>query len=90
MGILSVGQLSAENDIPQMYETYYVTDDFEAISSESDRRCFLVGARGTGKSAAFLQLQRLRPEHVLLMDFSDLVGHSTGGVRTSTESPRSE
>lgn len=59
---LGVGQ--AETD-PLLQYAFYETDDYQAIQSREDPRCFIVGRTGSGKSAALQRLQETRREHVV-------------------------
>ena len=49
-------------------ESYYDNGDFEAIESNDDRRCFIIGRTGSGKTAAFQRLDELYQEKVVRID----------------------
>ncbi len=73
------GGVMAEAD-PLLYESYYDNGDYAAIASPDDPRCFIIGRTGSGKSAAFQQLDRefpgkvvrIRPENLSLPYISNL------------------
>lgn len=74
---LGVGQ--AEID-PMLHEAFLDTGAYSAIASIQDRRCFLIGRTGSGKSAVLQRLEeehdrrvvRIDPEHLSLTYISDL------------------
>jgi hypothetical protein len=45
---------------------------YQVIESQDDRRCFLVGRTGSGKSAALQHLENTRPERVVRISPEDL------------------
>jgi len=52
----SFGGVMAESD-PLLPAAYWDNGDYEAIASQSDPRCFVIGRTGSGKSAAFQHLE---------------------------------
>lgn len=44
---------------------FYESDDFTVISSREDKRCFVVGRTGSGKSAALKRLEELNSDRVI-------------------------
>ena len=46
--------------------SYFDNGDYEAIESRDDKRCFVIGRTGSGKSAAFRRLKENYPENLLL------------------------
>lgn len=53
----ALGDTTAENDTAMLVDAFVATADFRTLI-ESDDRTVVVGRRGTGKSALYLQLQR--------------------------------
>lgn len=53
-------------------DAFYESDDFAVISSRDDKRCFVVGRTGSGKSAALQRLEELNPDHVIRISPEDL------------------
>jgi hypothetical protein len=53
-------------------DAFYESDDFAVISSRDDKRCFVVGRTGSGKSAALQRLEELNPNHVIRISPEDL------------------
>lgn len=51
---------------------YWDNGDFDAIESHEDRRCFLIGRTGSGKSAAFQRLIEKYPQKVIRIDPENL------------------
>lgn len=51
---------------------FYESDDFAVISSREDKRCFVVGRTGSGKSAVLQRLEELNPDHVIRISPEDL------------------
>lgn len=60
----NVGGLAAESD-HLLTSAFYDNGDYEIISSRGDRRCFIVGRTGSGKSAALTQLEYQYPDRVI-------------------------
>lgn len=60
----SLGGEQAEAD-SLLDDAFYESDDFTVISSRDDKRCFVVGRTGSGKSAALQRLEELNPDHVI-------------------------
>ncbi|MBK1785668.1 P-loop ATPase, Sll1717 family [Prauserella cavernicola] len=53
-------------------DAFYESDDFAVISSREDKRCFVVGRTGSGKSAALQRLEELNPDRVIRVSPEDL------------------
>jgi hypothetical protein len=51
---------------------FYESDDYAVISSREDKRCFVVGRTGSGKSAALCRLEEENPDHVIRISPEDL------------------
>lgn len=66
-----LGDTTAENDTKMLSGAFVPTADFRSLI-ESDDRTVVVGRRGTGKSALFLQLQKHweRDKKVIVLCFS--------------------
>lgn len=67
----TIGGHQAESD-PLLDVAFYPSDEFEAISSRDDRRCFLIGRTGAGKSAVLQRLEDTHAEHVIRINPEDL------------------
>ena len=67
----NIGSMMGEND-QFLLESYYDNGDFAAISSPLDRRCFIIGRTGAGKSAAFRHLEGDYPGRVVRITPEDL------------------
>lgn len=67
----SLGDTTAENDGAMLSAAFVPTADFRSLI-ESDDRTVVVGRRGTGKSALFIQLQQYwrRDKTVIVLPFS--------------------
>lgn len=61
------GGLMAESD-HLLSKAYWDNGDYEAIESREDKRCFIIGRTGSGKSAAFQHLTEQQPEKVIKID----------------------
>jgi hypothetical protein len=61
------GGIVAESD-HLLSEAYWDNGDFDAIESHYDKRCFIIGRTGSGKSAAFQHLQDKYPYKVIKID----------------------
>lgn len=70
-GDFSLGQEAAEHD-GLLLEAFYETWLYKAIASRTDKKCFLVGRTGSGKSAMFRRLEEDHPDHVIRLDPEDL------------------
>lgn len=74
-----LGDITAENDKKMLNEAFVATGDFRTLI-ESDDRTVVVGRRGTGKSALFIQLQKHweRDKQVVVLSFapedSEIIG----------------
>ncbi len=51
---------------------FYESSDYKVIESREDRRCFVVGRTGSGKSAALQRLEEVHPDHVIRISPEDL------------------
>lgn len=67
----NLGGVSAEAD-ELLEEAFYETSDYETISSRSNKRCFIVGRTGSGKSAVFKRLEDLHKEDVIRINPENL------------------
>lgn len=67
----NLGGVSAEAD-ELLEEAFYETSDFETISSKSNKRCFIVGRTGSGKSAVLNRLEILHKEDVIRINPENL------------------
>lgn len=65
------GDTTAENDRPMLSSAFIETADFRALI-ETDDRTVVVGRRGTGKSALFIQLHEhwKKDRKILVLSFS--------------------
>lgn len=65
------GDTTAENDRPMLSSAFIETADFRALI-ETDDRTVVVGRRGTGKSALFIQLHEhwKKDKKILVLSFS--------------------
>jgi hypothetical protein len=61
------GAITAESD-HLLSVSYLDNGDYEAIESRDDKRCFIVGRTGSGKSAAFKHLMERHPAKVVSID----------------------
>lgn len=68
---LTLGGEQAEAD-PILEHAFFESNDFRMIESRSEPRCFVVGRTGSGKSAAFQQLQESNAKHTIRIDPEDL------------------
>jgi len=74
-----LGDLTAENDNRMLSDAFVATGDFRTLI-ESDDRTVVVGRRGTGKSALFLQLKKHweKDKHIEVLSFapedSEIIG----------------
>lgn len=55
-----------------MEDAFFESSDFNVISSREDKRCFIVGRTGSGKSAALQHLEEVHPDHVIRISPEDL------------------
>jgi hypothetical protein len=60
----TLGGEQAETD-PLLEPAFYYSGHYAAIESRTDKRCFLIGRTGGGKSAALQHLEASYPEHVI-------------------------
>ncbi len=67
----TLGGEQAEAD-SLLEEAFYETSDYQVIESKADRRCFLIGRTGSGKSAALTHLEEVNSEHVIRINPEDL------------------
>lgn len=67
----SLGAGQAEVDW-LLQDAFYESTDYRAIEAEEDRRCFLIGRTGGGKSAALKRLESEQPDHVIRINPEDL------------------
>jgi len=68
---LTFGGLAAETD-HLLEQAYLDNGDYETIGSRLERRCFVIGRTGSGKSAAFAQLKREHSAHVISIEPENL------------------
>lgn len=74
-----LGDKTAENDLKMLNDAFVETADFRTLL-ESDDRTVVVGRRGTGKSALFLQLRQHweKDKRIITLSFSpedsDIIG----------------
>src|SRR5262249_20788030 len=67
----TLGGEQAEAD-PLLEPAFYHSGHYAAIESRDDKRCFLIGRTGGGKSAALQHLEASHPEHVIRISPEDL------------------
>lgn len=67
----SLGDTTAENDSRMLSDAFVATADFRSLI-ESDDRTIVVGRRGTGKSALYIELQKhwKKDKKVIVICFS--------------------
>src|SRR5438270_1420724 len=53
-------------------QAFYESDHYKAIHRRDDRRCFLIGRTGSGKSAALQYLEASNSDHVIRIAPQDL------------------
>jgi hypothetical protein len=70
-GRFNLGGAAAEAD-PLLSKAFYPNPDYETIASQQDPSMFVVGRTGSGKSAAFENLQREYPGKVILLNPENL------------------
>lgn len=63
----NLGGEAAESD-PLLYEAFYESGHYDTLLSRQDRRCFLIGRTGSGKSALLQRLQEQHSDHVIRLD----------------------
>lgn len=61
------GGSAAESD-HLLLGSYLDNGDYEAMESHDDKRCFVIGRTGSGKSAAFRQLEEKQKNKVIRLD----------------------
>jgi hypothetical protein len=61
---LSIGNVAAEFD-RELFEVFVDNGNYESIRDLDNRRCFVIGRTGAGKSAAFSQLTRQESDYVI-------------------------
>ncbi|WP_203661646.1 P-loop ATPase, Sll1717 family, partial [Actinocatenispora rupis] len=67
----SLGGTEAENDW-LLQDSFYESAQYQQIISRDDRKCFLVGRTGAGKSAILTRLEEENPEHIVRIDPDNL------------------
>lgn len=67
----TLGGVSAEAD-DLLDEAFVESSDFNVIASKDDKRCFIVGRTGSGKSAALKRLEDVQHDHVIRINPEDL------------------
>lgn len=67
----TLGGEQAEAD-PLHEEAFVETALYEVLASKTDRRCFVVGRTGSGKSASLQHLEQEHPERVIRISPEDL------------------
>ncbi|MEV0797003.1 hypothetical protein AB0I34_04910 [Kribbella sp. NPDC050281] len=67
----SLGGQQAEAD-PLLEEAFDETNQYKAVSSRDDHRCFIIGRTGSGKSALLRRLECEYPDHVIRISPEDL------------------
>jgi hypothetical protein len=60
----SLGGESAEVD-PLLEPAFFESSDYRVIQSRTDRRCFIIGRTGAGKSAALQHLEETEDDRVI-------------------------
>lgn len=65
------GNVIAESD-HLLSEAHWDNGDFAAIESHEDKRCFIIGRTGSGKTAAFQHLNEKYPNKVVKIDPENL------------------
>src|SRR5215211_4916264 len=70
--IVRFGGNTPEQD-PLLPEAFERNEDYSVIASPDDRRRLIIGRMGTGKSAAFRQLERDHPDDVVFVDPENLL-----------------
>jgi hypothetical protein len=70
-GDYNLGGEQAETD-SLLQRAFFDSGDFEATTSHSDPRCFLIGRTGSGKSALLQRLEDTLPDHVIRINPEDL------------------
>ena len=70
-GDFSLGGQAAEADA-LLRDSFFETGAYRAVSSKDDRRFFLVGRTGSGKSATLQQIEEENPGHVIRINPEDL------------------
>jgi hypothetical protein len=68
----NLGGEQAEADDYFLNNAFYRSGDYEAVSSRTDPRCFIVARTGAGKSALLKQLEKDNPDHVVRITPEDL------------------
>lgn len=67
----TLGGEQAEAD-PLSSDAFVSTDLFDVIADKIDKRCFLIGRTGSGKSAALQHLEEIERDHVIRISPEDL------------------
>ncbi|MBA2680730.1 MAG: hypothetical protein H0U76_20335 [Ktedonobacteraceae bacterium] len=62
------GTAAEQDELINDYDGFYDTRDFDTIRDEHDRRTFIIGRTGSGKSACFLQLRKSYSDRVATID----------------------
>ncbi|WP_326558043.1 P-loop ATPase, Sll1717 family [Micromonospora sp. NBC_01796] len=55
-----------------LQEAFFESGHYRAIASRTERKCFLVGRTGSGKSAALRKVEEEHPSHVIRINPEDL------------------
>ncbi len=66
-----LGGQQAEAD-PLLEDAFDETNQYKAVSSRDDHRCFIIGRTGSGKSALLRRLEYEYPDHVIRISPEDL------------------
>ena len=69
--LFTLGGQQAEAD-PLFDEAFLDTGEYAAVSSKSDKRCFIIGRTGAGKSALLQRLEEQANPHVIRINPDDL------------------
>jgi len=67
----TLGGEQAEADA-LLEEAFFDSSDYTVIESREDKRCFVVGRTGSGKSAALQRLEEVHADHVIRVSPEDL------------------
>lgn len=67
----TLGGEQAEAD-PLLEDAFYESSDYQVLVSRTDKRCFVIGRTGAGKSAALQRLEETQAAHVIRINPEDL------------------